>query len=281
MFSMLKKYAARLDVRAFLGFRVWQFSLLNFRRAFPWYFLFRIILLHPIRSWKGLQRYRQLVKRANGGHIAGTTTLQSALLKKQENAASFLIAPGFCMKPYDYSKSRSICPAGHFNHACLLLDKGGITLFEPEKWPSPCSSCGIAPLVQLAAKHRADVYIMTSALDIARHVYLPAIRHRSPQAGLFFLCAYSTDAFTFGLALSGIEGALVKFCRGDCKNHEDWTKADIGFKRDQTFVESQTWQAILHNEDDIAVGDRTSGPIFEQRGQVYRVCEDKIANHTK
>jgi len=78
---------------------------------------------------------------------------------------------------------------------------------------------------------------MTSAHDITNDLYLQAIKDNIARQGIFLLCPYSTEAFTWGLAISGIDGALITFCKGDCLNHQEFTQADIGFKDKQTFVE--------------------------------------------
>ena len=245
MFTAMIKRAARLDAQTFLGFRTWQFSLLNAGRWFPWYFLLRIMVMHPTAAWRGLLRYRRLVRRSPGKEPVGTVPLAALIDKVRQREEPLLIAPGFCLKPYDYEKNRSICPAGHFNHRCILLENAANTVFQPSVWPAPCRKCGIATLVKIAAIHSADFYIMTSAIDIAQDVYLPAIRRRGPRLGLFFLCPYSVDPFTFGLAITGIKGALVQFCRGDCQTHAEWTDADRGLKNDQTAVDEKQWRSLV------------------------------------
>ena len=271
MSHVLQDFAARLDARAFAGFRIWQFSLLNAWRAFSWYYLFRLLLMHPLKTVRGLARYRGLIRSTKDGSLKGTAAVQDVMNIMQRRVGRLLIAPGFCMKPYDYTRGKSTCPVGHFNHSCLLLNNANELLFQKEKWPGACSICGVAPLAQLAAQNNADLYIMTSAKDIARDVYLPAIQQTEYQAGLFFLCSYSNDAFTFGLSMSDIKGAIIEFCSGDCQNHHDWTQADVGCKNDQTFVDSAVWTNLL--ETLTTKAERSSvakRPSFEQRGRIYR-----------
>lgn len=176
------------------------------------------------------------------------------------------------MKPYDYDKKRSMCPAGHFNHECRLLQDVNL-LFDAARRPKVCSDCGIAPLAAWAAQIRADVYIMTSALDIAKDIYLPAIKKRGARCGFFFLCPYSLEPFTFGLATAGIKGALVPFCRGDCKTHAEWTNADIGIKNDQTFIAEDRWQAVLAQLQQLKAARESKERVaYAFDGHVYRVC---------
>jgi hypothetical protein len=265
----LQEIARRLDARAFLDFRIWNFSLLNTGRFFPWYYFFRIFLLHPITAFSGLLRYRRLIRRA-GTQSEGTCTLEEAV-RSLRDGGSFLLAPGFCMKPFDFEIKRSTCPAGHFNHSCILMDNAPDMLFSPDTWPQPCLSCGIAPIARMAAINNTDLYIMTSAIDIACDVYLPAIRKRQLLSGIFFICSYSVDPFTFGLAVSGIKGAIVKFCSGDCSTHEDWTNADIGVKNDQTFLEPHLWGKLQD-----LIGEKSGSsecadrPSYSKKGHVYK-----------
>jgi hypothetical protein len=145
-------------------------------------------------------------------------------------------------------------------------------LNNPARWPKPCSQCGIAPLALWAAEIHADVYIMTSAIDIAKHVYLPALRNQGARVGLFFLCPYSLEPFTFGLTTAGIRGALLPFCQGACSTHQEWTKADTGIKKDQTFVADEQWHKVheLLRKLKAARGSEKSS-LFDYDEHVYKI----------
>ena len=115
---------------------------------------------------------------------------------------------------------------------------------------------------------------MTSAKDITTDLFLPAIRKKGPRWGIFMLCPYSTEAFSWGLALSGIEGALITFCKGDCLNHEDFTKADIGIKENQTFIEETQFdllQTVLTNLAQINNRKEKNIAKYIFRNNVYQV----------
>lgn len=242
------KSAQWLDRIEFLHIRLWEFSLRNTKRFFSWYFLLRILLLHPLKAIRGLQQYRNLVINANKSQLNGSSNfpqIQKLLLTKSNHAPRFLIAFGFCMKPYDEDKGKTSCPVGHFNHNCIVLENSSLRNTNNENWPSPCKECTIGTLVQHAAKIRADFYIMTSALDIARDLFLPAIRGKGAQTGVFLLCPYSAEAFTLGMTTCGIHGTLITFCKGDCLNHQDFTLADKGFKTKQTFIEASLFKTLL------------------------------------
>ena len=234
-----------LDRKAFLHFRLWEFSLRNSIRPFPWYFFFRVLLLHPVLSIRGVAIYRQLVRNSEGtplcGHIPLNDIPQLFSMEKSKGYR-LVIAPGFCMKPYDQAIEVSTCPSGHGNHRCVVLDRSTLLSTEQRRWPSPCNTCNIGKLATTAFSLGADFYIMTSALDIARDLFIPAIQGKGARLGIFFLCPYSSEAFTFGLTISNIIGTILTFCTGDCSNHHEFTLADAGIKDQQTFVEHTVFE---------------------------------------
>ncbi len=267
--NVVNRLAAFLDARAVMGIRLWQFSFNNLPRYFSWYFLVRVFMAFPLKALRGFLHYRNLVYRTQPNTLSGTLSQGEFLTRlSRESSTRLLITPGFCMKPYDDQKQMSLCPAGQFNHNCLLIQR--INNLSADEWPSPCQQCGVAPLVQVAAKLGADVYIMTSALDIARDLFVPAMK-ASPTLGLFFLCPYSTEPFTFGLATAGIPGTLVTFCRGACNDHASWTRADKGVKNEQTFVHSPKFQQLWQDLEKIANRLRYKQETrYEQINNIYR-----------
>ena len=262
-----------LDRRLFLGYRLWEFSLRNTPRWFFWHYLFRVLLQHPVAAIRGLLEYRRYVRQSRGRPLHGTMTLEMLAQSPKHTDNPFVIAPGFCMKPYGESGSQLACPAGRFNHDCRMFERSAELSVPQKEWPQPCSDCRIGTLAQLASQLHADFYIMTSALDIARDLFLPALEREGARQGVFVLCAYSCEAFTFGLLVSGIKGALVTFCDGDCLNHQDFTEADKGVKPKQTFVEPDTLDSVMTtisewNPSPIAIGDADAE--YVQNGNVYQ-----------
>jgi hypothetical protein len=274
---MLTKFVQWLDRKEFLNYRLWEFSLSNSARLFPYYFLFRILFFHPVKATRGIFKYQKLVRKLNGDALLGTKKLDeiSHSLKSGTIIFSrFFIAPGFCMKPYDEAKRISNCPIGHFNHRCLVLENLSMFLTEQQKWQQPCNECFLGTLAQLSVKLGANFYIMTSALDIARDLHLPAIKGNGAHSGIFLLCPYSTEAFSWGLATSGMDGSLITFCKGDCLNHEDFTKADIGIKEKQTFVEQTVFENLKTELENLAQSrDRKEEEHFHYnyKNNVYEI----------
>ncbi len=271
MESLLNRFTSHFDSHALSGIRLWQFTMNNVSRDFSWYFLFRSYLRFPLQAAQGFKHYKGLVRQNHPESLTGTLSKNDLFDFLQQNPQQkFLIASGFCTKPFNIEQQRSICPAGHFNHNCLLIEQ-----LSSSTLPAPCQQCGIAPLVLAAVKLGADVYIMTSALDIACDLFLPAMRTGEKYMGLFFLCPYSTELFTFGLATAGIRGALVTFCRGACADHFTWTRADKGVKNEQTFVKSQDFDQLVCDLEKISQGKRYKQETrYQQINNIYHSSEN-------
>jgi hypothetical protein len=275
--NIVIKLASWLDRKACFGFRLWEFSVRNVVRLFPWYFLFRVLLPHPIKALNGFIKYRRLVRDSEGGLLHGSTEFAEIphfFLQNNRNPYRFMIAPGFCMKPYDDILHKSTCPVGQFNHDCLVLENSGLLHNTRNNWPEPCRGCNVGSLAQLGAKLHADFYIMNSAKDIAKDIFLPAIRWNGVRLGVFLLCAYSTEPFTLGLTTSGIKGSLITFCSGDCLNHEDFTNADKGIKNKQTLVETSQLnhlKAVLSKMGNAMSHRDEKSFVYSKIHNVYRI----------
>ncbi len=271
------KLAQWLDRKEFLNYRLWEFSLRNLFRFFPYHFLFRIVLMHPLKALRGIFKYQKLVREAKGGDLTGTGKLDEIFDQLKTgliDPSDFVLAPGFCMKPYDEDKTVSPCPAEHFNHRCLVLEKPSMLLNDQQQWQQPCNVCSLGTLAQLSAKLKANFHIMTSAHDITNDLFLPTIKNRGSRLGIFLLCPYSTDAFTWGLAICGIDGFLISFCKGDCLNHEDFTRADIGIKQKQTFIEETIFDHLkteLTNLAQTKVQNEQDRVQYIYKNNVYKI----------
>lgn len=178
------------------------------------------------------------------------------------------------LTPNDESQGKCICPVGHFNHDCLLFDRTELSLIEQQNWFKPCNRCNIGTLARLAVMLQADFYIMTSALDIAHDLFLPAIRGNGARLGIFLLYPYSAEAFTFGLAVSGMKGILITFCHGDCLNHDDFTRADKGFKDKQTFIDEAKFENLkkeLAELAQVAIKEELKSAIYQKKNNSYQI----------
>jgi len=274
---VLVKFFQWLDRKEFLSYRLWEFSLRNLFRFFPYHFLFRVLLIHPLKALRGVSKYQKLVNESKRSDLYGTRILEdifNQLKTGMEDSCHFVLAPGFCMKPYEEEKGESTCPVGHFNHRCLVLEKPAMFLKDQNQWQQPCSNCNLGTLALLSANMKSDFYIMTSARDITNDLFLPAIKNRGARMGIFLLCPYSTEAFTWGLAISGIDGALTTFCKGDCLNHGDFTKADIGIKEKQTYIDEAIFDRLKTELTTLAQSKDKKGQVhshYINKNNVYKI----------
>ena len=123
--NLLIKVAKNLDQKEYFSFRLWEFCLRNTARLFPWYFLFAVLIRHPMTAMHGFKHYRKLVRQSPGQALNGTMNLSTLFrnLRQNKNNRRFILALGFCMKPFDAEKCESVCPAGFFNHRCDIMDQ--------------------------------------------------------------------------------------------------------------------------------------------------------------
>ena len=91
----------KLDEKAFLGFRVWDFSFRSLPHQYSAAFLQEIIFRHPLRTLAGLLSYRRLV-RGDRRQSAITRLFPGTDKESQRRVAqtegTFLVAVGFCQK---------------------------------------------------------------------------------------------------------------------------------------------------------------------------------------
>ena len=85
---------------------------------------------------------------------------------------------------------------------------------------------------------------MTSAKDILLDMLLPSIKEDAFPHGLFVICRYSFEPFRIALAIAGIEGRLLPFESGDCRDYETWLLADDGIKEERTTVTAEDGRAL-------------------------------------
>jgi len=229
-----------LDRRAFLGFKVWEFAFHSLFRPYGRWFLRSIVARHPRAVWRGLMSYREMVRKSLiGGEITpvGGARRQS-FVEEAASMGKLLLAPGFCQKPFD-------CPAGRFNHRCVAWEGSGP--------PPVCRSCYIFHLGSLALKAGASLYIMTSALDIGRHLLLPSLEERLFTHIIACVCPYSLHPFSLALEICRLQGYVVSFARGACASYADWSRADEGVKPDRTFLSAQGREWMEALLEDIAL----------------------------
>jgi len=228
----------RMDEAAFLGFDVWDFSLRSLARPYGWRFLTSVLLRHPWRSLAGMRLYRRRIRPARnvGGTPIGIATREAFLNELAEG--DWMLGLGFCEKSLIPT-----CPAGRFNHRCWLLEQA-----RYETFPPACRNCHVRELAMRALNAGATLHIMTSAVDVARDLLMPALRGR-PWRTVMSICPFSIPPMSLALAISGCRGLIFGYEHGACDNYSAWDQADRGIKPEQTSLAQpirQGLHALLH-----------------------------------
>ena len=234
------KLFQRLDEGRFLGFQVWEVSLKSLSREYGRAFLRKVVLRHPWRALKGTFEYRRFLKR---GRREGETTYlfwerEEDFLDQVTPGEGVLVGLGFCQKPFE-------CPSRRPNHSCLYLSM--LDLDQGEEWPhSICRECKVAIMGKKALAAGANMHIMTSALDIAHDLMIPAIEEGRFKKVILSLCPFSVQAITLPLLICGIRGYLIEYSSGNCRDYQEWLLADRGIKEEMTTLRPEAYEKILN-----------------------------------
>jgi hypothetical protein len=266
----------RLDERCFLGFPIWEFSFRSLSRQYGHAFLRDIVLRHPLRTLNGLLAYRRHFRQARpeGGDITSLYSGTEIDLKQEiiQTNGGLLVALGFCQKPL--GESGAGCPAGRFNHVCHVLARDDLLeIGDASKSLAPaCRDCDLRTIGTLALQAGATTYIMTSAADIARHLFIPTLERNRFQNGLFILCPYSIPAMILPLLICGLQALLVGYSTGDCRDYDQFLLADEGAKDERTSMSPAARAYVKRFLQDIAQARPAGGTHyrrFQQEGALY------------
>jgi hypothetical protein len=266
----------KLDEKAFLGLRVWDFSFRSLRYRYGSAFLKEIVLRHPLHTLSGLLAYRRLV---HGDRRRGDMTYLFSGSEKDfqrrvaEGEGSFLVAVGFCQKPMREAGHGDECPVGRFNHRCLYLAQLDLSRIEERSLPPACRDCEIRMIGTKALQAGADMHIMTSALDIAHDIFVPSLERGRFKTAILCVCPYSVQPMALPLLICGIEGFVVQFQSGYCANYSQWSLADRGIKEDRTLLSQESYTQTLDFLDSVAALRAELGkPLhhrFQLEGNIY------------
>jgi hypothetical protein len=263
----------RLDRRRFLGFPVWEFSFRSLPRLYGRIFVWDIALRHPVRALQGLLAYRQFSQQ--GRRTGDTTHLYSgteADLRQEIVRADggFLVALGFCQKPVGAPGVG--CPAGRFNHECHVLARDDILGIQAERLPIACRDCDVRFIGAAALRAGAAVYIMTSAADIARHLFIPTLEDGRFRHALFLQCPYSVPAMILPLLICRVRSLLVGYSEGNCRDYAQFILADEGTKDERTCLQPTTHAHVVDFLQHIGSARQARGRqprCFHQDGFLY------------
>ncbi len=222
-------YFERLDDVQFLDIKIWDFSFRSLLREYGKEFFTKIIVKHPIRTTRGIQRYRRMIREK--------ACISEVVKGDWPGNEKAIVGVGFCLKPLEPA-----CISGRANHECVYFERN--LHLADKAIPDCCKECMIRTAGMLALAAGNSFYIMTSALDILRDMLVPALDERRFTHGLYALCRYSFDPFQLALFVVGIKGNLYPYASGDCKDYETWLKADIGFKEERTVLDPGDFEQI-------------------------------------
>jgi hypothetical protein len=260
-----------------------EFSFRSLPQAYGRTFVRRIVLRHPLRMLRGLLAYRQ---------ILGADWPEERLLIRDDHDSvdefvkriaadgeRLLVGTGFCQKPLRLAGSAHDCPAGRFNHDCLYLSRWQLNSSSNVQFPPACADCAVGILGHAALKAGASFAVLTSALDIANDILLPALEEQRFTSVLFAMCPYSIEPMSLALLICGMEGCIFHYAASSCTDYGQWLRADGGDKPERTMLSSQTLTRMLRLLDAVAACHRsntgTQPMHYQQVDNVFR-----CARHT-
>ena len=265
----------KLDEEAFLGFKVWDFSLRSLPHRYSSVFLKKVVFRYPLRTLSALLACRRV---ARNGYAKGNIThlfsgTEEDFQRRAAEEDGFLIAVGFCQKPMREAGHDDECPVGRFNHRCLYLAQLDLSQPESKSIPSACHSCEIREIGTKALQAGADMHIMTSALDIAHDIFVPTLERGRFKTAIFCVCPYSVQPMALPLLICSIEGFVVQFDSGYCADYSQWALADRGIKDDRTLLSQESYHKILDLLDGVAALRAELGKPsyhrFQMEGNIY------------
>lgn len=256
---------ARLDEAALLGLRAWDFGCRSLLTEYGMAFLLKAMLPHPVRTARGLLDYRRFVARRPDllpmcfDHVA--VPAQEALdATLPDPSTPLLLGLGFCLKPYDPANPSASCPSGRANHDCRFLETGEAA--------EVCSRCLLRETALRTPGPNACIYVMTSAIDMARDILLPQVRENRFPLSVLLLCPYSVQAMIPALFICRMRTCLIAYSEGSCGDYRAWRRADKGIKDERTML-SNTSRARLFGLLEQRGPPPAAPARFERRGGIY------------
>jgi hypothetical protein len=241
---MIKAKLNFLDKINFLGIRIWDFAFRSLSREYSWLFLFKIILKYPLKSLKGLLVYRKFcntIDQISPSKICSNISCQEFITKIKTDRSSLLVAMGYCQRPLKTDAQPLVCPSERFSHSCYFIE----THHRVNHIPSACSICEIKPIAEAAIKAGASFQIMTSARDITRDIFIPALDDKKIRHAILFICPYSILLIILPLFICGIKFMIIPYATGDCRDYADFVRADMGIKPKRTFPSGENFELVL------------------------------------
>jgi hypothetical protein len=241
---MIRPITNIFDKINFLGIRIWDFGFRSLNREYSWFFLFKIIFKYPLKSLKGFLAYKKYCKFINQidpQQIYTNISIDEFMNQAKNDRSSLLVAMGYCQRPLKTGNQQLNCPLERFSHDCYFVEN----YHQATQLPPVCSVCEIKPIAELTIKAGASFYIMTSAMDIARDIFIPALEIQRYRYAIMFICPYSILPITLPLFICGIKFMIIPYTTGDCRNYGDFVRADVGIKPKRTFSSRENFELVL------------------------------------
>ena len=234
---------------------MWKFCLYSLFREYGWQFFWRVAMPHPVKTTKAVWASGAL------DFSGDLTTIGAEGSERSLGGSRAIVGVGFCLKPMDPP-----CPSGRFNHDCYFLENDLHS--KAADVPAACRQCVIREIGILALRAGAAYYVMTSAKDILRDLFEPALDAGRFAVGLFVLCRYSLRPFAVGLLAGGIRGWMFPFEKGDCRDYQTWLQADRGIKEERTKINSSN-RKVIREFLQAAAQAPPQAIRFEKRGNLF------------
>lgn len=242
---MIKVNPNFLDKINFLGIRIWDFGFRSLSRRYSWFFLFKIIFKYPLKSLKGFLAYQKFCKsidQISPQQSYSNIAIDELISRIQNDRSSLLVAMGYCQRPLKIDTQPLNCPSERFSHNCFFVEN----YHRISQIPTACSICEIKPIAEASLRAGASFHIMTSALDIARDIFLPALERHRFRYAIMFICPYSILPITLPLFICRIKFIIIPYTKGDCQDYGDFVKADVGIKPKRTFSSRENFELVLN-----------------------------------
>ena len=173
-----KRFFDRLDEARFGDIQVWDFSFRSLLREYTWVFFLKAVLAHPVKTVRGLRRYRHFIrekKHPGPEYVRLLSIPDDAIFLQNVRARKSgpLIGLGFCLKPHEPNDSSASCPSGRANHDCLYLERG-------ETRPV-CAGCVIHEIGRLAAAIRTSGKGGIKCRNTLTSPFICSVNHIPPE----------------------------------------------------------------------------------------------------
>jgi len=114
--------------------------------------------------------------------------------------------------------------------------------------------------------------IMTTALDVARDIMVPAINNGGGRA-LLAVCPITVEIAALPLLVCGIDFSFVTYKGGNCQDYASWLLADGGHKLERATLNGPGLAAVRAALQDLAQDAQKQGQApgrrFARSGNIY------------